>query len=362
MSNANDGQIMGWSDQSLRATVDDNFGLGAETGLPPEVRYLLGVVRVIKSRREKIDVDPKIDHGEELPAIFFFSPQLPDSIPLERLTQAPMLNNGLNALGGHFWFVGPIGNYGRGLALEHWAEDAQVFDYAAKLDIDQLPAVLLDNRLDPIELRHFPKGLADPEIAEVVSLGGKDISIDEVLTHVSRAHQANMQTPTLVPKDLKLWENASKHRPVTSAEQRIQTILRIALSGAMPATVVREELTLPAGRIDLEIQEFRGKGVVISHAVLELKVLRSYGSTGNSVSAAEVKKVITEGISQAAAYRDDHDTKAAALCCFDMRKVETGEKCFTAVRKPAKEMRVELGVFYLYASAKKSRPKVKLAP
>jgi hypothetical protein len=359
MSEASVGPVEGWPDDSLRQTVDGSYGLGSDAGLPLQIRFLIGVVRLIRIRQEKIAAEPDTQHGEDLPAVFFFSPQLPDSLEAFQLQRSPMLNNGLTPLGDRFWFVGPLGNYGRALDLQGWSDDAEVFDRAGELGIDGLPAVLLDNRHDPVELRHFPKGLGDPEIAEVVSLGGRDISIEEVLGHVRRAHETNMKTPKLIPRDLKLWENASKHRPVEQAEKRIQTILRIALAGAMPATVIHEEPNIPAGRIDLEIQEYRGVGVVISHALLELKVLRSYGSTGKPVSAAEVEEVITEGISQAAAYRDDHETKAAALCCFDMRKSESGEQCFAAVREPAEEKKVALGVYYLFASARRSRPKVK---
>lgn len=357
MSEVDVGPVEGWPDDSLRQTIDGSYGLGSDAGLPPKIRFLIGVVRLIRIRQEKIAAEP----GEDLPAVFFFSPQLPDSLEALQLQRSPMLNNGLTPLGDRFWFVGPLGNYGRALDLHGWSDDAEVFDRAGELGIDGLPAVLLDNRHNPPELRHFPKGLGDPEIAEVVSLGGRDISIEEVLGHVRKAHETNMKTPKLIPRDLKLWQNASNHRPVKQAEKRIQTILRIALAAAMPATVIHEEPNVPVGRIDLEIQEYRGGGVMISHALLELKVLRSYGSTGKPVSAAKVKKVIAEGISQAAAYRDDHETKAAALCCFDMRKSESGEQCFATVREPAEKKKIALGVYYLFASAGRSRPKIKAA-
>jgi len=44
-----------------------------------------------------------------------------------------------------------------------------------------------------------------------------------------------------------------------------------------------------------------------------------------------------------------------------MRKSESGEQCFAAVREPAAEKKVTLGVYYLFASARRSRPKVKVS-
>lgn len=100
---------------------------------------------------------------------------------------------------------------------------------------------------------------------------------------------------------------------------------------------------------------FLNRTNITRHAVLELKVLRSFFFGGKPVTDTETKGWIAEGVVQAAEYRDDRSALAAALCCFDMRKGDSLETCFTHVTDEAKKRNVTLRRWHIHNSAKAFR-------
>jgi hypothetical protein len=151
-----------------------------------------------------------------------------------------------------------------------------------------------------------------------------------------------------------MWEDSDKYWVIKDAEDRIQMYLVTGLTAAFPTTTVRMEQTQVTGRLDIEIEEPDpiDRSKFTRHAILELKVLRSFGSTGNAVSAAETEEWIKSGVEQAAAYRMERKALASALCCFDMRQTDTGEACFTTVSECAKELCVSLWRWFIYSKSK----------
>jgi hypothetical protein len=344
-------EIQGWPDDNLRATAYAHHGEGADSDLPEWLRFLIGVVRIINNRARQAP------EPEQTPAAFFLAPGGPSSVEGADLRSEPMLDNGLSELGGQLWFVGPVPRNGLALALPEWPTDAELFErIEGELAIGDLPAVLFDPRPDPPQVRHYPNGLADRDGVEVIATAGQPIDLARVLDVIDVAHRAHLEKPRSSPEGARLWQNGTKHRPKRDAEARIQNILRIALQAAFPATVVRDEQPQSSGRLDLEIEEaLQPAGTFIRHALLELKVLRSYTSGGTSVSATRVAEAIEEGLRQAIAYRDERRTLASALCCFDMRKTHSGDSCFAPVATHAGEQKVALRVWPLYGTAAQFR-------
>lgn len=159
--------IPGWSDGDLRATADINFGLGSESDLEDPLRFLLGVARVIRRRQQEAGV-----RREDVPAIFFLEPYGPEAVDRAALNMKPMLDNGLTALGGSFWFVGPVVAQGFGLELADWSDDGKVFEKAVdELAVGDVPAVFFDARTDTPTLRHYPAGLENADDVAITSLG-----------------------------------------------------------------------------------------------------------------------------------------------------------------------------------------------
>ena len=110
------------------------------------------------------------------------------------------------------------------------------------------------------------------------------------------------------------------------------------------------------GRADIHIAEHDplDHSQLTHLAVLELKVLRSFSEGGASYSDRKNRTCVEDGIKQAGAYRQEHRHRVAALCCFDMRKEDTGEECFEPWRTLAVIRSVALKRWYLFATSKAS--------
>jgi len=339
--------IPGWEDGDLRQTANANFGLGNDAGLPESIRFLVGVARAIRKRHQEAGMG-----SEQTPAIFFLRPTGVANVS-EEMRKQPMLDNGQTQLGGSFWFVGPPVCRALGLPVPDWSEDGKIFDKAINdLDLGDVPAVFFDPRGKRPTLRHYPAGLARADEVVVSALtGGMDI--DRVIEIIEDETQAHLDGPA---GGANLWKDPKKHWPSDRAEKKIQFALKVAMHHAFPTAVIREEQPQMAGRLDLEVEEpLLEEGEFIRHAILELKVLRSFRSTGSKVSPKEVREIVKEGVGQAISYRKERKAKSAALCCFDMRVKSAREKCFSGVTAKAEREKLELQVWPIYASAAERR-------
>jgi len=345
--NESSGEIPGWDDESLLETGQRFRGDGTDAGLPKEVRFRTNVARLIRRRMANVD-----DYG--VPSIFFLSPGGPPD-PTSAIS-VPMLDNGITNVESYLWFVGPVAAKGWGIAIDEWNDQA-VFDQAKALGVGDVPAILYETRTTPPEARYFPIGLAEEDTREVLRLDSTSVTLSEILDAVNLMYERSLKTPDAQHPQAKLWVNMSKHWPHQHAEARISLSLREGLTGAFPACTVREEQSQPSGRLDLELEEplLEDPSQVIRHAILELKVLRSFGSTGLQYSESDNKSWIVDGVKQAASYRNDRSARASALCCFDMRSSYSGNKCFASVRKLALSNQVTLRVWHIFASSKALR-------
>lgn len=339
----------GWTDTDLKRTAHANFGLGTEAGLPDEVRFLVGVARVIRKRYQEAGAG-----CETAPAIFFLRPQKPDGLDPSQLKQQPMLDNGLTELGGSFWFVGAPVYFALGLELPDWSDDGSVFSRASnELGLSVVPAILFDPRGKNPALRHYPHGLGKADEVTISTFGDEEMSLERVLEIVDEATTSHLDGPA---GGAGLWKDPKKHLPSDAAEKKIQFALKVALHHALPTAVIREEQLQAAGRLDLEVEEpLMEEGEFVRHAILELKVLRSYRSSGSPVPDAEVRGIVRDGVSQAVAYRKEREARAAALCCFDMRVNGSRSDCFKGVKAPAGREKLELRVWPIFASATEKR-------
>lgn len=341
--------LAGWSDAELLATVRENFGIGADTGLPPDLRFRVGVTRLIRNRLRYLEQGSEVD-----PAVFFLFPTGPLDV---ESSWSPMLDNGLTPVGGRFWFVGPQAASGRAIELPDW-DDAAIFAKAtAELSVGEVPAVVFDTRMEPPSARFYPGGLSDPDRYEPLRLFGGNITVEEAVDVVERVHRQSLVTPTVQLYPGKLWAKPTKHWPVSNAEARIQLQVQSGLIGAFPSCVVRSEQSQATGRFDLEIEEPNPESEdgFVRHLLLELKVLRSFRSTGAAVSDKETRDAVKDGVEQAATYGDELGVQARALFCFDMRGEFSGPSCFQHMTAKARQLAVALHVWHLFATAKSYR-------
>jgi hypothetical protein len=344
----------GWADDELLATARDFLGVGSDAGLPDDVRFRAGVIRLITNR---LQARPSSAESPSWPpAIFLLLPRKSlDDVDAPVRTE-PMIDNGIAPVEGCVWLVSPA--VGRGIGIElatetaDWSDDAAFRAATDLLEAGGVPAIVFETRTPRPEARFYPNGLADPDTYELLRLGGNPIELADVFEVIDTVYHQGLVTPDAqgVVKDL--WSDADKHWVATQAEARIQYYLRLAFGTHFPACRVSYEQPQPAGRYDLELLEVDpvDKSILIRHVLLELKVLRSFWNTGGAVGDAETQEWVAEGVRQAAAYRDELHVRAAAVCCFDMRKTATFD-CLAAVKNIARHRKIRLRSWRLYASA-----------
>lgn len=345
-------QLGTWATDDLAATARANVGVGADADLPQEVRFVAGVAKLLRRRlaKEGANADPA------RPAIFLLEPTPRTNNLDAKPKRVPMLDNGLTPIAGRLWFVSPVVVAGNYIDLDK-DDDDELFGIVTDiLQLGDVPAIVFDPRTKPATVRFYPAGLSNVENYNPVGLS-VEVTLQRIYEAIDHVYKNCLITPEAQARAGKLWVNGEKCWPSPTAEDCIQLYLRAGLTTAFPNCTIRHEQTVAAGRYDLEVEESDplDRGNVRHHAVLELKVLRSFRSTGTPVPPQETLDWIRLGVQQAASYRDDIGAAAAALCCFDMRRQHTGDQCFEHVKDFAAKIRVELRLWFLFGSSEQYR-------
>lgn len=354
-TNAGDATSLGaWAGDEFASTAQANAGIGSDADLPPDVRFRRAIAKLVRLRLGKISA------GNEQcqPAIFLLEPNARSHKDGVKPKREPMLSNGLVPVCGRLWYVSEVAASGKYVELDDSQDDDALFTLVTDvLRLGAVPAIVFDPRTNPPSLRFYSRGLGDPDTVETTAVSINDVTLDCIFEAVENIYRRCLITPQVHEPLGKLWENSQNWWPVAQAERVIQMHLRHGLSGALPTCVVRREQADISGRVDLEIEEqdILTPGTVIRHAILELKVLRSYHSTGTRESEQDVRNCVKSGVEQAASYCVSRGAKAAALCCFDMRMKPSGEQCFEQVRDLAKALAVALKVWFLFATSERYR-------
>ena len=344
-----------WENADLRVTANADAGLGTDTNVTANVRFLSNVAKLVLRRWAMKDAKEL-----RLPAVFLLRPMPPATAENYDPKRVPMLDNGTHGLNAKVWFVGAGPASGHYVPFEI-EDDNRLFRFVTdRLSLADVPAIVYDPRVDGLHLRYYPCGLSDIDRVKHVDLpvSGAVVTFNKVSEVVERTYSEKMITPDAQPATAKLWKDAARWWPRRDAELRVQTYLEIALNTAFPTCVIRPEQPTPVGRLDLQIYEHEpiDRSKVTHHGVLELKVLRSFRETGAFVGESETRNWIKSGVKQAAAYRNSKESRWVALLCFDMRREDSGrEDCFKNVKDLAKKLKVCLGRWFLYASSERLR-------
>ena len=342
-----------WADADLAKTARMDVGTGIDEGLPPVVRFVSNVAKLIRRRIAQ----PKADQDPNRPGIFLFQPFPPELDSSAMPKRIPMLDNGLTPVTGRIWFVGAVPASGRYIDLEATDDDAMFTSITDDIGQGAVPTIIFDPRPPVPEARYYPKGLDELDLYESISVTSADVTLDRVFEAIEGTYNDDMITPEQQTKPGRLWHNQGKWWPKRDAEDRIQMYLKIGLNRAFRTCDVRHEQVIAEGRLDLIIEERDpiDREIVTNHAVLELKVLRSYGQGGANYTEEYNRNWIKSGVEQAHGYREGKNAKWSALCCFDMRKDDTGEACFEHVLDMANRLEVHLKRWFLYAKSKHRR-------
>ena len=341
-----------WSDESLLETAGSFAGVGSDAALPEPDRFRAGVSRLIgKYRRLQEGQGEEAARRHEGLAVFLLDPTPPKHRTKES-NRVPMFDQGREPVEGRVWFVSQVVTVGTWLSAEFETDDELIRFITEDLGRGATPAIIYDSR-GSAELRFYSNGLSDLETYDSLRVAYSEISIVEIFDRIDVIHRNHLVTPGAQHRGTRVWESASEGRPMSNAEDILGGLLTVGLQGAFPMCIVRVEQPQPSGRLDIEIEErvLNEPGTIQRHAILELKVLRSVGRTGRSVSPRTIRRWVKDGVGQAAAYRQEKAALAAGLCCFDMRSTFSGTQCFAHVLTLAAELDVQLRVWHLFSSA-----------
>ena len=338
-----------WADADLAKTARMDAGTGADDGLPMIVRFVSNIAKLIRRRIAQ----PNSKKDPNLPGIFLLQPVPPSLGPGAMTKRVPMLDNGLTPVAGRIWFVGAVPASGHYIDLEAPDDDAMFTLITDEFGQGTIPAIIFDPRPPLPEARYYPNGLDDLNVYKSISITSTEVTLSQVVAAIEKVYESCLVTPGAQPKNGKLWHNTDNWWPSSKAESLIQLYIKAGLAGAFATCTIRHEQPMPQGRLDLEIEESDplDPSKVTRHAIIELKVLRSFHESGKTFDATETKNLVKSGVTQVSSYSKGMPAKWLALCCFDMRNADTGEACFKPVRKLAKDLKVHLKRWFLYAKS-----------
>ena len=347
-------ELGSWSGEDFQATVSQYHGIGAEADLPERDRFLVSVAQLLLRQMANLKESGESDAGDV--AIFVLMPSPPPSI--SNAEWVPMVDDGSTMVTGRLWLTPAAVVSAYFVELPQGGNDEQRKSFVAdEHSLGLQPTLIFDPRPGSALLTWFPEGLSRPNRAQEKSLDD-EVSPEEVLKTINGMYKQMLRTPGSMPTGGNMWHSAAQHRPKSDAEIIVQSHLKAGLLTRFPQCKVRHEQPQPAGRSDLEIEELdlERRGRVTRHAIIELKVLRSFRSSGNAVPQSEIDDSIRSGVQQAASYCEDKGARWSALCCFDMRADDAGnEACFSHVQDGAEMYEVNLWRWFLYSSSEKFR-------
>jgi hypothetical protein len=341
-----------WNNDNLDATAQQNVGTGIDAGTPKVNRFVSGVATLLKLR---LETKQKDDSNQ--PAVFLLEPYMRVHDENAPKGCVPTLNKGLTSITGKLWFVNPALARGYYVSLEE-CDDTTLFAIVTdSLALGNVPVVIYDPRTITPDVRFYPRGLNEPDEYESINVLSANVTLERIFDVINSIYNNSLITPDAQVTAGSTWKRASLGYPHSEAEERIQNILVPVLQHVFLPCKVAFEQRDKVGRLDIAFIEpdpfVRGR--MMYHAILELKVLRSFGDNGSPYTNPFTLNWIDSGVNQAIAYKASHQAVESALCCFDMRIADTGETCFDHVRKKADKNSIILKRWYLYSSSEAYR-------
>lgn len=340
-----------WGKDDLAATLSRYTGSQYYQHLPDEARFIHSVAKIITQRHAK-------DKTELCSAPSLYILGIPPEDEVIKPKREPTFSLGGVEVSGKVWFGAPAMNSAKGVSIPVGSDTDAIFNFVSKdLASGCKPAIYFDGTASKEILRFYPKGVDDPEDCEDILFGTANFNgviLKEILDTI---HERSLMTPTASMASSKLWNNGSKCYPTEQAERTVQGILEIGLASALGNIRVKREMTGVFGRYDLALieQDPQDSSKTTNHAILELKVIKAFTSTGKAVPDIANHIALRKGVKQAFAYRKEWDSRMAALCCYDMRPNPSLHKHSGRGCQIATDFKVEFWAWPLFSTTEAAR-------
>ncbi len=341
-----------WESAELAVTVRQYRGSQYYQSLPAETHFLHSVARILAIQNAR---DKKTLHSA--PSLYILGP-VPENAEVVSKRE-PTFSHGRVDVSGKIWFGAEAMNSCKGIPIPVGADPDALFTYVSgKLASGNRPAIYFDGAASKVTLRFYPKGVNDSDNCNDVIFCGIHINAATLRDILDRVHEKCLITPTAsIAASHTLWSNGLKCHPAENAEQGVQSIIQNGLACALGNVRVKHEGTGITGRYDLALveQDPLDPSKFTNHAVLELKVVKAFTSSGRKVSEGTNLTAVIKGVRQAFAYRKERGAHIAALCCYDMRPKPTLDQDYKRGCKIAKNLNVDFWAWPLFSTTEAYR-------
>ncbi|WP_155769858.1 hypothetical protein [Burkholderia vietnamiensis] len=338
-----------WEADRQQLAIAQRSDYGDVDDLSDDLRFQVHVSRMIRKRENQ--PDSEISGAA---AFILVTPDEQDKLRAGRIFDR-LVHTGTRRLSSRVHFVTPQAK--SSVLEEHEGDDNDLFGFVTELGYDDRPTLLYVPSDGESSLSYYPKGMRTDDGSREVILKFGQVTEAEIHETLQAIYRSELCTPDNMGP-IKLWADAPKGYPINQAERTVQQMIRHALVGRFLWCTILQEQPGKSGRTDLEIVDDRtGKpGTIYHHALLELKVLRSFGSTGEAYNATTVQDAIAEGVNQAHSYGTAKNSVLRMLCCYDMRTNDVGDDAtFIQVKDRATTLSIRLKRWYLYRTSQDYR-------
>lgn len=348
-------QVDPWSIDALEARVDESYGVGTDSDLPEDLRFIRGVTELARARHARGEV-----LGDQ-PIVFVLEPRRAGDTIGSRAasSRVPMLDEADDPIAGRIWFVNHVVNDGFSVDLLPEDTKSSILEFVCdEAGLASRPAAVILMKPDEFVVRFYPDGLGNPDTSRRQALDVTTLSCSEVLEVMDGLWERELATPLAQGHVGTTWKDARSLVPIREAELMVQRVMKAGLTGRyLGLFKVHQEQTGVSGRFDLLIEQPDpvNRSQVTKHVLIELKVLREKWASGRDCTDTENQEAIEKGITQAAQYRDEWNVRSSALCCFDMRREVRGSRAFEGHEARAMERSVELWIRHLFSTAEAYR-------
>lgn len=340
-----------WKDDDLSAMISRSTGNRYYQKYPVEVQFKHSVSKVLAMRKAK-DKTALCS----APSLFVLG-TVPENVSVVPKRE-PTFSRGDVNVAGKVWFGAPAMNSCNGFTIPPEADSDKIFTFVSEtLDSGSWPAIYFDGSTDNFTLRFYPEGIDNPDKCNDIPLGGAHINEATLKRVLDRIHERAIITPTASMASGELWKEGAKCIPVERAESAVQKIVEIGLGSALGNVRVKREGTGVCGRFDLALieQDPLEPSKTINHAILELKVVKAFTSTGKVFPSAANQIAVLKGVKQAYAYRKEHGSRISALCCYDMRPSPSLHKYSGRGCKDAENLKVKFWAWPVFSTTEAMR-------
>ena len=210
-----------------------------------------------------------------------------------------------------------------GRVMDLPVEANEIIEWLEEQSLGNCPVVIVYRSSMKIVARRL--GTRGPTTSDAIRDQEPDIGLSGLVEALDYFHVEGLLTPTCCPDGV--WEPklAQRYIPGPFPERSIQGKLVVALNYWFRGLIRAErEDSTKIGRIDVRLLRNSVEGPLMYWAIVELKVVKSYGNAQTSGTARKVSvgtnvEAIVEGIKQAWAYRENRKAEEGLLEVYDLR-------------------------------------------